>query len=92
VKENAKEENLKVYPNPSNDGKFTVSWNAGGTSVEEMQVYSASGRSIFSVVPVSQEARKQVINLAGYPSGIYYITVKYATGKEGHAKLILLND
>ncbi|MBE0646484.1 MAG: T9SS type A sorting domain-containing protein [Bacteroidales bacterium] len=92
VKENDREETLKVFPNPSSEGKFTVSWNTAGNGVEEMQVYSASGRNIFSVVPVSQEAGKQVINLAGNPSGIYYVTVKFGSGKEGHAKLVLLND
>jgi hypothetical protein len=65
------------YPNPFNPStsiKFTIDKNSYAT----LKIYSINGKEVYTVLSKSLSAGSYTenINLDGYPSGIYYYTLK----------------
>jgi hypothetical protein len=62
------ENNFNLYPNPGNDN-FIIDLN----EASELSISNAIGQVIFESHAVSG---KNVIQLSGYPEGIYFVTIK----------------
>ncbi len=91
VNENTFDHNLLIYPNPSPDGSFTINWGKTGKKAIEILVSNSHGQTVFSGRTVSGETCSQTIKLKGQPAGIYTVTVIFATGEKGHAKIVNRN-
>lgn len=71
------ENELKLFPNPSN-GEFTVSYVVSKRSYVNLTVYSINGALMKTVVDISRqyEGKYQIpVNLNEVPNGIYLVTL-----------------
>ena len=88
VNENTLDHNILIYPNPSPDGRFTVSWENTGKQAAEILVSNPCGQPVFSEKISSVATGSQTVDLKGHPAGIYTITIVFATGEKAHAKIV----
>jgi len=88
VNENTIDGNVLVYPNPSSDGRFTLNWGKTGKKAVEIRISNSQGQPVFSDRIASGVTGSQTINLEGQPAGIYTITIIFAGGEKGHAKIV----
>jgi len=68
----------KVYPNPS-DGLFNLT--LGDESIYTVKVYNMMGQKIYEKDNV---VNQQLIDIKGYPKGIYYIEVSNGEFRRSH--------
>ena len=88
VNENTLDHNLLIYPNPSPDGSFTVNWGNTGEKAVEILISNPQGQPVFSEKISSGSTGSQTVNLKGQPAGMYTITIIFASGEKGHAKIV----
>ncbi|MDA9261739.1 T9SS type A sorting domain-containing protein [Flavobacteriales bacterium] len=62
---------FSIYPNPSDNGIFTIEFNSIGKST--VNVYSADGKIISSLV---YSNRSNQVDLSGFNKGIYFIEIE----------------
>jgi len=83
-------DNLQIFPNPTSDGAFTVSFSATNhinqatlsvTNITGQQVYGEQFNNIGATFSKN-------INLAGQPTGVYLITL-IADGQKSISKLMI---
>jgi hypothetical protein len=91
VNENTVDRNVLVYPNPSSDGRFTVNWGNTGKKAVEILISNLRGQPVFSEKISSVATVSQTFDLENQPAGIYTITIIFATGEKGHAKIVNYN-
>ena len=63
---------IKVYPNPSNTGKFFLNVDTKVDDICSVRIFDGQGKEITpfkNIIPQSEE----IIDLSGRPSGIYHI-------------------
>ncbi len=63
---------IKVYPNPSNTGKFFLNVNTKADDICSVRIFDGQGKEIIpfkNIAPQSEE----LIDLSGRPSGIYHV-------------------
>ncbi|MBI3502217.1 MAG: choice-of-anchor B family protein [Bacteroidetes bacterium] len=77
---------VSVYPNPSADGKFTVS---GLWSGVQIQVYNVFGEKVYSTIQPSNHSTASVYLPSGTGRGIYFYRLLSTDGKEITGKLII---
>lgn len=78
-----------IFPNPTNDGSFSVAWNADKDHIMDIEVSDITGRSIFrSSTPSSGWHNVTRINTAITTSGVYIIRMNIA-GERHTARLIV---
>lgn len=78
-----------IFPNPTNDGSFSVAWNADIDEIMELEVTDITGRSIFrSSTPSSGWHNVTKVNTAITTSGVYIIRMNIA-GEKHTARLIV---
>lgn len=70
---------LSVYPNPSQNGRFYVSYDLGVSKGAEVQVADIVGR-VLQTIPVTDVKGKLELNLEGAAKGIYLM--KFRKGNE----------
>lgn len=87
LKENQLSSKIFVYPNPS-AGTFTVKWGKNGTTPTGFIVTNSQGSHLFSQPVTSSGTAGQVVNLDGYPAGIYTLMATFDTGETVPLKLI----
>ncbi|MBI3502219.1 MAG: choice-of-anchor B family protein [Bacteroidetes bacterium] len=78
---------VKVYPNPSADKKFTVS--CFGFQVEEIEVYNVFGEKVYSAIQPSNHSIITISLPLGTGSGIYFYKLISADGKVRTGKLMI---
>jgi PKD-like domain/Secretion system C-terminal sorting domain len=71
--EGAPETKINVYPNPSQDGIFTVDFE--NSDVNYMQVFDILGKEIFSNKEVNP-MNEYTLNLAQFPKGVYVLKLQ----------------
>lgn len=81
-----KNEEIAVYPNPSNN-KFTLSFGKSPIGSTVVEIYNVGGNLVFT--HVSQNSAVANIDLTGYPSGIYFM--KTAIDKQIVFRKLCLN-
>lgn len=75
--------NLSVYPNPSSNGVFTVSFASEGSSNISVRVYSLIGREVFhDQINAADGAYREAVNVSGLPKGIYILEVSNGEQKQ----------
>lgn len=75
VAEQENELNLKVFPNPSNTGVFTIYHNYDLNASDKLVVYDQSGRAVKEVT-VEPAHKNFSINLTDLDKGVYIAAVK----------------
>ncbi len=80
IEENDLANAIDIYPNPSN-GIFNVRWNASGTQKLKLSIYNSMGQEIMHSenFGINSAAEKQ-IDLSGFPSGIYFVSIENGSG------------
>ncbi len=79
VEENELGNSLVVYPNPTHDN-VTVSFQTSEVLSADISMISLDGKTVYSKqIPQSNEFN-QVINVVGFPAGIYLIQIQTANG------------
>ena len=76
-------DNLFIYPSPTPNGIFTVTYyNGGASTIEGITVYDGQGRRVYnSTFPVSQAYQLTKVDLGRNSSGIYIVVLRDANGK-----------
>jgi len=69
-----------VYPNPSEDGIFTLSFTANNNLPKRIYVMTADGRKIMDET-FSSAATNHALNLQPYASGIYFLVMENEKGR-----------
>jgi hypothetical protein len=75
---------FSIYPNPSIDKKITLSLDTVGTQVNEITIYTLTGRKVFN----SKIVNTTEIDLSNLDVGIYMLEIK-SDNKMAARKLIL---
>lgn len=77
-----------LYPNPSNDGRFTIKFkNPGQGQVIGMNIFDARGRSVFNKkITITTTSRTQVenFNLPFLKPALYLVSLKTVSGEAGN--------
>ncbi len=66
--------NFTVYPNPTSD-IFEITFLNNLSKNEDLIIYNALGRYL-QKINVKKNQRKQIVNLSGYPAGVYIMKLK----------------
>lgn len=75
--------NLSVYPNPSSNGVFSVSFNTEGSGSISVRVYSLIGREVFhDQINAADGVYRESINVSSLPKGIYILEVSSGDQKQ----------
>ena len=85
-----KEEDILVYPNPS-DGIFTIDYLPKKAGKVEFQVYNSKGDLLvehFDYVSSTRVIKKAKINISNLDHGIYFLIVRYESGESYEKELI----
>jgi cyanophycinase len=75
---------LRVFPNPSSNGIFSLSRDIPASRNLELSITDIMGRTLFEQHGGSV---KEAVNLSGYPDGVYLIRID--NGKEKHAMKVI---
>ena len=75
--------NISIYPNPSDDGRFTFQFQNPENEFQTIEVYSSEGQLI--MMDSSKGGSSKRIDLSTYSSGIYFYKIvsksEYRSGK-----------
>lgn len=77
---------LKVYPNPTQNGRVTLELNNG--MISEVRLINIAGKEA-AVRKMDFETVKYTMELENIPSGIYFISVKTTENKVVVKKLVV---
>lgn len=78
-------EGWTISPNPAMDA--AVITMPTGAPLTELRIYDAGGRLLESINPMS--STKYTVQLSGYQSGLYYLTVRTTDGASSTLKLVV---
>lgn len=70
-----------VYPNPSANGMFNVSFASGSTAPKRIYIVDTKGKKIVDET-VSTAALSRTFNLQSSPSGVYFLVSEGMKGKK----------
>ncbi len=90
-KQDIEEEQVKVYPNPSN-GVFTIQIKNKEIRMNNLEVYNTLGQKVYSSIlpPSGGGSVVYPLNLSSQPNGVYLYRVLDENGSlEGDGKLII---
>ncbi|MDP4282438.1 MAG: glycosyl hydrolase [Bacteroidota bacterium] len=79
---------LRVYPNPSADGQFRISWNRSGKQPVSVSVMNMLGSEVYSSSLLPSDSNV-LIHLKNAGSGLYYLTVRFDDGSRAMAKVVM---
>ncbi|MFM2224180.1 MAG: hypothetical protein RJA07_382 [Bacteroidota bacterium] len=72
---------LKIYPNPTQTGQFTIGVNDVNNSNAQLQISNYIGQILIDKqIQLHQNFNQYKIDLSNYSSGTYLVTVKTSTG------------
>jgi hypothetical protein len=72
---------LKIYPNPTQTGQFTIDVNDVNNSNAQLQISNYIGQILIDKqIQLHQNFNQYKIDLSNYSSGTYLVTVKTSTG------------
>jgi hypothetical protein len=91
IKEGTSKPGITVYPNPSGNGLFTLSWEKAGIVPDRITVTHSGGQVLFSLEPAAAGKQTREINLSAYPAGMYMLVLHLSSGETIHHKLVKLN-
>ncbi len=78
-----------IFPNPTNNGSFSVVWNADSNEIMDLEVTDITGRSIYrSSTPSTGWHNVTKVNTSISTSGVYIIRMSIA-GERHTARLII---
>jgi hypothetical protein len=77
---------LKVYPNPAENGRVTLELNNG--MISEIRLINIAGKEA-AVQKMDFETSKYTLELVNVPNGIYFIRVKTTENKVVVKKLVV---
>ncbi|MFM2223799.1 MAG: hypothetical protein RJA07_1, partial [Bacteroidota bacterium] len=76
-----KNNQLKIYPNPTQTGQFTIDVNDVNNSNAQLQISNYIGQILINKqIQLHQNSNQYKIDLSNYSSGTYLVTVKTSTG------------
>lgn len=80
---------LRVYPNPSTDGKVTIEFN--NQEISEIRLTNITGKEVFLKKFQFAENKKQ-IQFNDIPNGLYILRIKTSDQKQVMKKLMLAKN
>jgi hypothetical protein len=80
---------LRVYPNPSTDGKVTIEFN--NQEISEIRLTNITGKEVFLKKFQFAENKKQ-IQFNDIPNGLYILRIKTSDHKQVMKKLMLAKN
>ncbi len=67
---------VKVYPNPSKSGWFSIDFSSNFINVAQVKVFDVAGKLLFAdKVDISSKSKNYMLNLTAYPSGEYLLSI-----------------
>lgn len=73
---------VKVFPNPSANGIFSLWWNVAPSGKVELSVVDAMGRTLMQ--ERRHMATEDVVNMSAFPEGVYVLRVNTGAGIVTH--------
>jgi hypothetical protein len=71
----------KIYPNPTQNGKFTLTVNSNSNEKGQLQVSNYMGQIIFDETVQLSNSNTWQFDLGNQASGTYMVSIKTATGR-----------
>jgi hypothetical protein len=85
-KQNSKNVNVKIYPNPTTNGNFNVASMTQADLSYSISIYYSTGTVVFTKHNVSRKSARY--SLSEYSQGIYLVSLRYSNNKRHVFKLI----
>ena len=85
VKQNLSENNLHIYPNPTQDILHIEAEN--GEAIQRIEVYNTIGELVHIA---DYQTIEILLSTAAFPNGIYFLRVEYSNKKVSATKFIVL--
>ncbi|MBX7240604.1 MAG: T9SS type A sorting domain-containing protein [Bacteroidia bacterium] len=74
---------LKVYPNPTSNGIFTLEFNFNNEEEITVRIYNLIGKEVLSEKTTSSSGvYDKTVNLSDYPKGIYIVEISNGSQKQ----------
>ncbi|RTQ47232.1 T9SS type A sorting domain-containing protein [Hymenobacter gummosus] len=80
---------LDVYPNPAQDGRFTLDLNLPVRQDVQLQVLSATGQRVYQATLPQVQAVKRPLDLHQLPAGVYLLECRGQNGLQLHRRLLI---
>jgi hypothetical protein len=80
---------LDVYPNPAQDGRFTLDLNLPTRQDVQLRVRSVTGQLVYSSTLPRVQATKHALDLHQLPAGVYLLECRGAAGAQLHRRLLI---
>ncbi len=84
----AYDQNIQVYPNPNNDGNFTISFGQLVPHIKLIEIFDVTGKLIYVETP--DEFVNETMNIKNVPAGINLLQIKFTDGESIVRKLIVI--
>lgn len=81
---------LRIYPNPSQSGRFQIEWSASAWQPTQLSIVTVSGMQIDNRTIPNQIGSRMEINLGDYSPGIYYLILQDEQNRRMYSKLVKL--
>jgi hypothetical protein len=90
IEEVGKNNNLKIIPNPTQTGQFTIDVNVVNNENAQLQMSNYMGQILIDKqIQLHQNSNQFKIDLSNYSSGTYLVTVKTSTGMYNQKVMIV---
>jgi Peptide-N-glycosidase F, C terminal/Secretion system C-terminal sorting domain len=80
---------LDVYPNPAQDGRFTLDLNLPTRQDVQLRVSSVTGQLVHQAALPRVQATKHALDLHQLPAGVYLLSCRGQDGLELHRRLLI---
>lgn len=80
---------LEVYPNPAQDGRFTLDMNLPTRQDVQLRVRSVTGRLVHQATLPKAQTAKHPLDLHGLPSGVYLLECQGQDGLQLYRRLLI---
>ncbi|RAK67937.1 peptide-N-glycosidase F-related protein [Hymenobacter edaphi] len=80
---------LDVYPNPAQDGRFTLDLNLPARQDVRVQVRSVTGQLVHQTTLAQVQAAKRPLDLHRLPAGVYLLECRGQNGLQLHRRLLI---
>ena len=67
---------VNIYPNPTNDGNFTIAWDADAGTIMNINIFDALGRSMYKTsITATQWNNTTILQTFRGPKGVYAMQI-----------------
>ena len=88
IDENDESNMINIYPNPSQNGIFTVEFNNYQTEAYQLQIFNSTGKLLINKSLDANPMHSELVNINEFASGIYFLQLRDGADNLSVFKLI----